>query len=71
MSKSGKKNAIKKRRRLSKFNFNMLIKSSKPIDDSLDQEIQDIYENYLYVNTLKRPDEEKEGNIKSIEPELI
>jgi len=71
MTKNGKNDIIKKRRRLSKFTFNMLIKSLKPIDDSIDQEIQDIYENYLYVHTLKRPDEKLEGNIKSIDPELI
>lgn len=71
MTKNGKNDIIKKRRRLSKFTFNMLIKSLKPIDDSIDQEIQDIYENYLYVHTLKRPDEKVEGNIKSIDPELI
>jgi hypothetical protein len=61
---------VKKRRRLTKNIFNILIESSRPIEDRIDEEIQDIYDNYLEVNETKRPNENMEGNIKNIEPIL-
>jgi hypothetical protein len=72
MPKNTKKVDIKKRRRLSKFVFNMYIESGKKInDDLIDTEIQDNYENFFEVNKVKRPEDLVDGSIKSIEPELI
>lgn len=72
MSKSVNFVDIKKRRRLSKFTFNMLLSSEVEInEDQLSNIIEDIFQKHISVNLKIRPNESLIDNIKSLEPSLI
>lgn len=67
-----KKKTVKspvKRRRLTKSTFNMLIKLKTKIDeDTLNSTILHIFDEFVRVNVKRRPDDDLEESIKSMDP---